>query len=98
MVSVAIASKCDDNNIMLEAALNYVSKGWAVLPLAPGDKKPFSPLLPRVKGKRSWKLLSEKPATEAEVRAWFARYPDINIGGIVKFSLVSKLVIQEYSI
>ena len=94
MVSVAIDSKCDDNNIMLEAALNYVSKGWAVLPLAPGDKKPFSPLLPMVRGKRSWKSLAEKPATEQQVRDWFTRYPNINIGIIT--GEASKLIVVDF--
>jgi len=71
---------CDSNSITLEAALGYVDRGWAILPLVPGGKEPFAPLLPVVRGKKTWKALAQRPATEKDVRDWFSRYPDINIG------------------
>ena len=60
--------------------MQRILNGWAVLPLVPGGKEPFTPLLPKVKGKGTWKALSKRPATKEAVRDWFDRYPDINIG------------------
>ena len=85
---------CESNNNILEAALGYVDQGWAVLPLAPGGKEPFTPLLPKVKGKRTWKALAQRPATEKDVQNWFARYPDINIGIIT--GTASGLVVIDF--
>lgn len=58
---------CETNNDILEAALGYVDRGWAVLPLAPGGKEPFAPLLPKIKGKPTWKPLAARPSTKKEI-------------------------------
>lgn len=71
-------------NPILEAALQYVEHGWAILPVAPRSKKPCSELLPvhSHTGKPSWSLLGAKRATREVVLSWFERRPDINIGVI----------------
>ena len=68
----------------LEAAIDYVRLGWALLPLMPGDKTPYLPLLPRNNrtGKPSWGILAQTKAGESDVREWFRAEPRINIGVI----------------
>jgi hypothetical protein len=60
----------------VEAALDYLARGWALLPIRPWRKEPFGPLLPSGR----WEPLSEHAATEEDVRRWFDQFPDINIG------------------
>jgi hypothetical protein len=59
------------NNPLLDAALQYASRGWAVFPLAPRTKVPF-------KGSHGFKDAATDPAT---IRAWWTEHPDANIGG-----------------
>jgi hypothetical protein len=54
---------------VLEAAIDYISMGMSVIPLAK-DKKPLI----------SWLEFQKRKASEDEVRAWFDKYPDANIG------------------
>lgn len=69
---------------VLKEALDAVRRGWAVLPLVPGGKEPLSTLLPKDRfGKPSWRLLALQPATEAEIRTWFTREPNLNLGIIL---------------
>lgn len=66
----------------LQAALHYVSHGWALLPIGP-NKEPYFDLLPRgFDGKANWSPLAKTPATSDEVRQWFREHPDCNIGVI----------------
>ena len=62
---------------MLEAALEYRSLGFAVLPLA--GKAPDVGLLRRTHGTRSTNRLVELGANEEQVRAWFSE-PGVNVG------------------
>ena len=55
---------------MLQAALEYLSFGWPVIPL----KSKKDQLLP------SWKPYQERLPTEEEVRAWWTAWPDAWIG------------------
>ncbi len=55
---------------MLDCALDYLSRGWSVIPLRTKSKKPLIP----------WEQFQSRLATEAEVRDWFERTPDLNIG------------------
>lgn len=72
---------------LLQTALGYVRRGWALLPLLPGRKEPYSDLLPKDRtGAPSWRMLALQPATEAEVREWFRRDPSLNIGVIPEAS------------
>ena len=54
---------------LLDAALEYASAGWAVLPLAPGGKTPIS-------------AHGVKDATKDSdrIRAWWTETPDANVG------------------
>jgi hypothetical protein len=56
-------------NPLLDAALKYREKGFSVIPCS-NDKKPLVPWLP----------YQQKCATDEEVRQWWAKYPDANVG------------------
>lgn len=57
---------------MLSAALLYLGMGWAVLPLAPREKRPLGELVPH-----GLRQASKDPE---QILAWWARFPDANIG------------------
>lgn len=67
---------------MLDHALAYVARGWAVFPLKPLAKVPLT--------KRGFKDASKEPAT---VRAWWAKWPNANIG--IATGSVSGLVVLD---
>lgn len=52
-----------------EAALDYLSRGLSILPLAK-DKKPLMP----------WQEFQTRKPTELEVHQWFKQWPEANIG------------------
>lgn len=53
-----------------EAALAYMTRGWAVVPIAPSGKCPLV----------RWQAFQERPPTEDEIREWYARWPDAGVG------------------
>jgi hypothetical protein len=57
---------------MLEAALEYVHEGYAVVPLKPNKKTPFGKLVPNGH--------LEATADEAMIRKWWGEHPLANIG------------------
>ena len=73
-----------DTQRKIEIALEYLGRGWALLPIAPHGKCPYSQLLPLdpLTNQASWKMLSLRSATEAEVKSWFEHDPSVNIGVI----------------
>ncbi|MGI6405485.1 MAG: bifunctional DNA primase/polymerase [Syntrophaceticus sp.] len=78
---------------MLKYAIEYLSRGWSVIPIAPRSKQP--------PGKFSWKEFQERRATESEVRKWWDEWPQANIGiatgkvsGIVVLDLDTMLAME----
>jgi hypothetical protein len=55
---------------MLNDALKYLSLGLSIIPLRPRGKEPLIP----------WTEFQTRKATEAEVRSWFLKWPDANLG------------------
>ena len=55
---------------MLDVALEYASRGWAVLPLAPRSKAPL-------KGSRG---VNDATTNVRTIRRWWEEHPDANIG------------------
>lgn len=55
---------------MLRAALNYLSNGYSVIPLMPRSKKPLI----------DWKEYQSRRASESEVKEWFTKTKDANLG------------------
>lgn len=54
---------------MLEAALQYLKRGWNLIPVAQ-NKHPYL---------TSWKEYQSKKVTEKEVREWWTKWPNANI-------------------
>jgi len=53
----------------LEAALDYRSRGWSVIPVIAGTKRPAV----------RWLGYQERAADETEIRDWFAHWPDAGV-------------------
>jgi len=54
----------------LQAAIEYCSNGLFVIPVKPGAK------IPAIR----WKERAERRPDEAEIKSWFKKWPDANIG------------------
>lgn len=68
---------------MLNAALEYLQRGWSVIPLK-RDKKTYL---------NKWEPFQERLATREQVQAWWTNWPDANIG-IVTGKLSGVVVID----
>ncbi len=67
----------------LEAALALAGRGWSVIPLIPGEKRPLL----------DWKPYQAKPATAEQIRAWWGEHPEANLGIVT--GAVSGLVVLD---
>lgn len=57
-------------NLMLHKAIAYHKLGYNVIPLRKSSKKPLI----------EWKEYQQRRSTEDEIRRWWSRWPDANIG------------------
>lgn len=55
---------------LLNAALKYLDLGYSVIPIKPGDKRPLI----------KWEAYQKRKASSDEVRAWWKKNPNANIG------------------
>lgn len=72
----------------LDALLTYSQQCFSVIPIAPRDKKPLIP----------WEEYQRRLATPEEIQAWWARWPDANVGivtGVISGLVVIDLDSQE---
>ncbi|MGQ9825486.1 MAG: bifunctional DNA primase/polymerase, partial [Desulfotomaculales bacterium] len=69
---------------MLDAAIFYLAHGFSIIPLRPRDKRPALP---------SWADYQSRRATEEEIREWWSRWPDANLGIVT--GTVSGLVVLD---
>jgi hypothetical protein len=53
-----------------KAALDYLSRGWSVIPVRARSKRPMI----------AWHAYQQQRAEVADVEHWYARWPDANIG------------------
>lgn len=60
-------------NNLLDAALAYHEQGYSVIPLQPGDKKPLT----------RWEEFSRRRASIEEIREWWRKTPNANVGLIM---------------
>lgn len=80
-------SALDDRNTqpILSSALEYVLKGYSIVPVRPdGDKKPYL---------SQWKPYQAKRATREEIKAWWQKWPNAMIG-IVTGKISNLLVLD----
>ena len=74
----------EGGNALLNAALHYRTCGWSVFPIKPKDKK--HPLI-------KWKPLQERLSTDDEVKQWWGKWPDANIGLVT--GAISDLIVLD---
>jgi hypothetical protein len=65
------------------AACAYLRRGWSVVPLRPGEKRPLI----------RWETFQNRRAAEAELDAWYTRWPTANVGVVT--GAVSGLVVLD---
>jgi hypothetical protein len=66
-----------------QAALEYLQRGWSVIPMRKRDKRPAI----------RWQNYQTVPASEQEVHDWFRRWPEDNVGIVT--GAVSGLVVLD---
>ena len=66
-----------------QAAFRYLARGWSVLPLRPGDKRPLI----------RWETLQQARPDAATLARWFAHSPDANIGIVT--GEISNLIVLD---
>ncbi|MGB4040561.1 MAG: bifunctional DNA primase/polymerase [Bacillota bacterium] len=82
----------------LIAARDYIERGWALVPITPGGKTPYTPLLPEDStGKRSWIPFKLRRATMPEVEAWYDLEPRLNLG-IICGQASGGLIVVDYDL
>ncbi len=70
-------------NPHLEAALDYLAHGWAMIPASERGKRPIV----------RWQPYQDKPPSKAQVRRWFSRWPKANISVVT--GAVSGIVVLD---
>ena len=66
-----------------EAALSYAGRGWSAIPIEHRAKRPLV----------AWNEFESRCASAGEIEAWFARWPDANVGIVT--GRVSGLVVID---
>lgn len=61
----------EDTDATFRQAMDYVRRGWSIIPIKGGTKKPAL---------RTWKRYQKNPPTEATVRRWFPKGTTNGIG------------------
>ena len=67
----------------IDTAQRYLARGWSVLPLRPGDKRPLI----------VWEPLQNTRPSPEQVTEWFGRWPNANIGIVT--GEISNLVVLD---
>jgi len=72
-----------DATPVAQAAAKYRERGWSVLPLRHGDKRPLI----------LWDALQQSRADAALIAQWFARWPNANVGVVT--GEISNLIVLD---
>ncbi len=91
---------------MLNTALDYIDRGWSVIPLSPREKIPLACVLPVKMGengqpeltrngrpRHTWEPYQRRQPTEEEVHEWFQLQPRANLGIVT--GGVSGIIVQD---
>ena len=68
---------------LLAAALSYVKRGFCVIPIQAHEKRPLI----------AWEEYQDRAATEEEIKTWWAKWPEANIGIVT--GAISGLVVID---
>ncbi len=77
------AEMATDRPSPIDAAKGYLARGWAVLPLCSGEKRPLI----------RWEHLQHQRPSEQDVDEWSQRWPDANIGIVT--GEISNLIVLD---
>ena len=77
------AEMATERSSSIEEAKRYLARGWSVLPLRSGDKRPLI----------RWEHLQHQRPSEKDVVEWFWRWPDANIGIVT--GEISNLIVLD---
>lgn len=66
-----------------QPALEYLRRGWSVIPIRPHDKRPAI----------RWLEYQHRLASEDEIKKWYQRWPDGNVGIVT--GVISGLVVLD---
>lgn len=67
----------------LKTATIYLGRGWSVIPIEPGGKRPLV----------RWEEFQQRHPSAQEIKSWFKRWPDANLAVVT--GEVSKLVVLD---
>ena len=70
-------------SLVAQAAASYLARGWSVLPLKRGDKRPLI----------LWETLQQHHADAATLAQWFLRWPEANVGVVT--GEISNLIVLD---
>ena len=76
-------SPARQRSLVAQAAASYLARGWSVLPLKRGDKRPLI----------LWETLQQHQADAATLAQWFSRWPDANVGIVT--GEISNLIVLD---
>ena len=68
---------------IVQAAARYLARGWSVLPLRHGEKRPLI----------RWEMLQQARADAPTLAQWFARWPNANVGIVT--GEISNLIVLD---
>jgi hypothetical protein len=68
---------------LVECALAYVERSFSIIPIQPREKKPLI----------AWEEFQGRAATEVDIKAWWATWPEANVGLVT--GAVSGLVVID---
>jgi hypothetical protein len=67
----------------LDTVLTHLDRAWSTIPLTPHGKQPLI----------AWREFQERRATDTEARAWWAQWPEANVGVVT--GAISGLVVLD---
>jgi len=67
----------------LNTALSYATRGFSLIPLVAKEKRPLI----------AWEDHRRRKATEEEIKAWWSKWPDANLGIVT--GAISALVVID---
>ena len=69
---MSVARRGDEDESILDAAFEYLERGWSIIPVRVSGEGKKIPLI-------KWREFQDRQAEEGEVRKWFTTWPDAGL-------------------